>query len=162
MSKPKGMRQCDHCGGALPIEKAQQARFCSESCQMKAANRRRKAASPFMPCSHCGKPFGADRPGRRFCCAECSALSQRRRKVVRCVQCGKAFHQHSSTARFCSASCVAKHKHATGVLRHFPRKLTARGFDRLLERQRPRRPYRMRLTAQRFDKIVADWLMGRR
>ncbi|MEF9605257.1 hypothetical protein O4J55_24205, partial [Paracoccus sp. PXZ] len=88
---------------------------------------------------------------RRFCCHQCSVEATKRHGEVACAQCGVVFRATSARQRFCSPSCVAKHKHATGVLRYFPRKLTARLADRMFAEMRPKRPYRRRLTAERFD-----------
>lgn len=73
---------------------------------------------------------------------------------IACAECSTRFHPKTYTARFCSASCVAKAKHAAGVLRHFPRKLTAERFDKVLQDMRPRRPYRQRLTPARLDAML--------
>ncbi|QRZ15399.1 hypothetical protein JWJ88_13680 [Paracoccus methylovorus] len=40
-----------------------------------------------------------------------------------------------------------------GVLRHYPRKLTARLLDRTFERIRPKRRYVMQLTPARLDRL---------
>lgn len=108
-------------------------------------------ASDPIPCEFCGTPFRPDGPKRRFCCHHCAVEATKVRSDMACAQCGTLFHPKTYTARFCSASCVAKYKHAHGMLR---RKLTAERLDRLLRPPRRKRPYRMRLTAVRFDRMV--------
>ena len=129
--------------------------YCSSRCIDTARMERHRARVAAIPCGYCGTGFKPDKPSSRFCCLKCASLALRRRDTIACAHCGFSFYQRSWTARYCSASCVAKAKHASGVLRHFRRKLTACRFDRMIERQRPSRPYRRRLTAERFDRLVA-------
>ena len=107
------------------------------------------------PCASCGSLFRPDKPSRRFCCHQCSVDATKRHQAIPCGQCGTMFHPRTYTARFCSLSCVAKHRHATGALRHFPRKLTAERLDRLLAPHRPKRRYVQRLTTARLDRLLA-------
>lgn len=148
------VRECAGCGSDIPLGLKADAKYCSHNCGCASNRRRRMAATAPIACSQCGGSFHPDKQSRRFCCHQCSVEATKKRKDINCAWCGKAFHPKTYTARFCSASCVAKAGHASGRLRHFPRKLTARAFERLLEQQRPKRLYRMRLTAKRFDKMI--------
>lgn len=112
------------------------------------------AATP-KPCEHCGKDFQPDSPRRRFCCRQCAVDALKRRQAIPCAQCGTIFYPKAYTAKFCSLSCIAKAGHASGRLRHFPRKLTAKRLDQVFADMRPRRPYRQRLTPARLDRLLA-------
>lgn len=148
-------KSCAECGLPMPPEKPLKANYCCVVCAGRAALKRRVAAAEARPCDHCGKAFKPDKPGRRFCCHQCSVEATKRRAAIPCAQCGTVFHPKTYTARFCSLSCIAKAGHASGRLRRFPRKLTAKRLDQLFKRMRPRRPYRMRLTPARLDRLLA-------
>lgn len=110
------------------------------------------AAAAARLSASCGSLF---QPGRRFCSHLCAVEATRKRQAISCAQCGVKFHPRKDNARFCSRSCAAKHKHATGTLRHFPRKLTAARLDHALAPRRPKRRYVQRLTPARLDRLLA-------
>lgn len=122
---------CDHCGKTLPERKYSHAQYCNRSCIAGAQRARNMAAAEAMACEQCGAMFKPDRPKRRYCCHQCS-VSARKLRAITCVQCGDTFRPRASTTRFCSISCVTKHKHASGVLRPFRKKLTVARLDRML------------------------------
>lgn len=153
---PRGVvRKCSGCGGDIPAGLRADAKYCSHKCGWASNMRRRQAMAGPRPCDWCESLFSPDKPSRRFCCHQCSVDATKRRHAISCDQCGASFHPKTYTARFCSASCAAKAKHASGVLRHFPRKLTAKRLDRAFEEIRPKRRYVQRLTVARLDKLLA-------
>lgn len=139
----------------MPADKRRGGKYCCIACASTAGRSRATARAAAKSCARCGQPFQPDKPQRRFCGTHCTIEAKKKRQDINCAYCGKAFHPKSYVARFCSQSCAARNAHATGRLRHFPRKLTAKRFDRLIERMRPKRRYVQRLTAERFDRLLA-------
>lgn len=154
-AEENAQRGCAVCKQPMPPQKQRNAVYCSIRCINAAAINRRKGRTSQRLCSHCGTPFHPDKPNRRFCCHDCSVAAITLHHPVPCAHCGVMFRPKTATATFCSQSCVAKAGHASGRLRHWPRKLTARGFDIMLEQMRPKRPYIQRLTPERLDKMLA-------
>lgn len=147
----KELRACATCGEPLPLTLREGAIYCGLACMQRASRTRGFKTAAAIECECCGQEFSPDKLSRRFCSQMCSINARRRRQHIACAQCSTVFYPPTHTALFCSLSCAAKAKHAAGVLRHFPLKLTARRADQMFERMRPKRRYRRRLSAARFD-----------
>lgn len=149
---------CVVCSQPMPPNKLLTAKYCSQVCISRAAEHRRRQRVKLKACDHCATLFSPDKPTRRYCCHGCSVEAVRKHPKRTCEQCGSFYVSRSPTARYCSASCCAKGRWAAGDLKHVPRKLNARLFDRMMWKQRAKRPYLMRLTADRLDRLLAKVL----
>ena len=65
-------RLCEHCGESYHATRRTQ-RYCSRTCNSRAASARSRAAQPrTITCDHCGTAFESKRRNARFCCRSCA------------------------------------------------------------------------------------------
>ena len=115
---------CEVCGASCDSQSS--ARFCSNTCKMRALKRRQRERRPLRFCEDCGACLGRRR-GNTFCGWECRDLAYKRREqglpalanIMRrfvqeerplrfCDDCGACLEALRSDARFCSKTCRAQ------------------------------------------------------
>lgn len=109
---------CPVCGN--PVDRTHYARktYCSEQCQQKATNDRRKKGRDVLEktCERCGKSFTTVSAESKYCSGNCRGLaySARKRKGegikprdidLTCEYCGQAFKATRPDAKYCSLRC---------------------------------------------------------
>ena len=136
---------CAYCGGPVSPARWGHAIYCSAECKQLAWK---------VPktCPHCGKAFRG-KPDQVHCSWFCYCqVAKRKHRPRPCQWCGTTITQPHGKTRFCSLSCAGK---AGMDVRLRDAVLTAKTLDLMLEKLRPKRAYRMRLTPARLDRLLA-------
>lgn len=134
---------CANCGKPIPMTRDMRAIYCSPEC-----NRGAHAKT----CPHCKKEFlgSADQVHCSWFCH--SQATMRINQPRPCGWCGTPIMRpRRAITAYCSLSCAGK---AGMHVRLRDAVLTVKTLDLMLEKIRPKRPYRMRLTPARLDRLL--------
>lgn len=168
-------RRCQICKGPIPHGRFRGAKFCSRKCEKSLENPAQRLKFKKI-CPHCKKSFHPIRATQVYCGHKCAgraaSLAGRNlpppsgppRGQISCEICGKVVLKKERGTKYCSRACwhhsqrvltVERFDRLLGIIPPRPRrfKLTARRFDIVLEKMRPKRALRYRLTAARFDRL---------
>lgn len=147
-------RRCQICNGPIPKAKFVGSKFCSRKCEKSLDNPAQRLKIK-KKCPHCKKQFHPIIITQVHCCHKCAgraaALAGRNlpprkgppREHIDCAVCGTRFLKKERRTKYCCRACWYKSQ----------RLLTPERFDRLLGSHKRR--YRQRLTAKRFDRLMA-------
>jgi hypothetical protein len=110
-------RTCLQCGGAIPLSREGNAKYCCDACQHRAGNARKAARKPARGrCLHCGEDIPADKPlNAKFCSKSCrnahsAGLACPDHSNRRCAECGARIPAwRSGKAKYCCDACNVRH-----------------------------------------------------